>query len=99
MALAERHQSLISKILPWKGRSPVEPTIVTEVDLPTCQVSEGDNLAGGIDTEGPSQPQPLEVKIIGSHNPFTGEIASYHKDIHGTSYLITLQEGSPTILE
>ncbi len=71
------------------------PTFVAGAELPVCPVSEGDDQTGGSDLSQSAEPQHLRVRIVGSRDPLTGEIASYHQEVHGTFMLYPLTEGTP----
>ena len=94
MALAELSQRGIGKFFRRTPQSETPLNNTVGADLPVCPVSEGDDLTGGSDLVIPTEPQHLVVKIVGSRDPFTGEIASYHKDVHGTYKQYPLSEGT-----
>ncbi len=94
MALAELSQRGIGRFFrrALPNETPLNNTV--GADLPVCPVSEGDDQTGGSDLALPTEPQHLMVKIVGSRNPFTGEIASYHQEDHGTYKRYSLTEGT-----
>lgn len=53
-------------------------------------------LPPGIDLTIPTAPvvidnlKAIKVRIIGQRNPITGDIADYHREVHGTTYLVPL---------
>lgn len=87
MALAELSRRRFRGFI---GRSPhfEAPTITAGVDLPACPDSEGDILTGADVPSVQALPEPLTVRIVGSRNPLTGEIASYHQEVHGQTYTV-----------
>lgn len=94
MALVELSQRGIGKFFRRTPHSEIPLNNTVGADLPVCPVSEGDDLTDGSDLVIPQEPQHLMVKIVGSRNPFTGEIASYHQEDHGTYKQYPLTEGS-----
>lgn len=39
------------------------------------------------------------IRIVGSRHPFTGEIVSYHQEVHNTFHEIPLESGQPLTLK
>lgn len=87
MALAEQSRGGIGRF--FRRPSPQFETPATNIvgaDFPACPDSEGDVLTGADASTEPFLSEPLMVRIIGSRNPFTGEIAEYDKEAHGRTY-------------
>lgn len=95
MALAELSQMGIGKFFRRTPQSETPLNNTIGADLPVCPVSEGDDLTGGIDLSLPVEPQHIRVRVVGSKDPLTGEIVSYHKEVHGKFILYPLSEGTP----
>lgn len=93
MAIAELTPRGLGRFF-GRAPQPEAPTFVAGAELPVCPVSEGDDQTGGSDLSLSTEPQHLMVRIVGSRNPYTGEIASYHQDVHGTYKQYPLTENT-----
>lgn len=98
MALAELSRGGIGRFFRKAPETPANNMV--GVDFPACPDSEGDVLTGEDYSTLPAANEPLMVRIVGSRNPFTGEIASYHEEVHGQTYtLMPLNPNQEAIIQ
>jgi hypothetical protein len=88
MAIAESLQRRLGMLLRRAPQTESATVGIVAENLPVCPISEGDDQTGGIDLAISQELHPIVVRIVGSRDPLTGKIVSYHQEVHGQTYKV-----------